>query len=70
MPTINDEVFKFLDDLSLEEKQFFKPLDILIKTFRHASIEERKIIGSRTYKFTMKLLNELVEAKKIKEDNE
>lgn len=61
---------EFLDDLPLEEKQFFKPLDILIKTFRHAGIEERKVIGSRTYKFTMKLLNELVEAKKIKEDNE
>jgi len=58
----------FLDDLPLEEKQFFKPLDILIKTFRHASIEERKVIGSRTYKFTMKLLNELTDAKKTAEE--
>lgn len=54
-----DKCLEFMDNLPLEEKKFFNTLDILIKTFRHAGVEERKIIGNRTYKFTMKLLNKL-----------
>ena len=66
MKTKNEKI-TIRDNLPPEEKQFFDTLDILIESFRYADVKPRKIIASRTYKFTIALLNELIEVKKIKE---
>lgn len=64
----NNEKITIRDNLPAEEKQFFDTLDILIESFRYADVKPRRIIASRTYKFTIALLNELVEMKKTAED--
>lgn len=61
---IKNEKITIRDNLPPEEKQFFDTLDILIESFRYSDVELCKIIASRTYKFTIALLNELVEMKK------